>query len=327
MPDPLSYLWPHVDAAEPLFFKYAFAAWKDADFDGLIAAGFLQPAGTADTIPCPSCAEGHVEEVFQWQNPQGSSRFYIPCPEVLRVEIPPKLLRQWTIDFDFLACTIAQSLSLTGQCTELMQGRLWRLGRTKWQGVSRDVVLARGLGWSDGRGVTSQVAHTIRPVVFVADRLPQSALWLGRIPPVIALSQVATLGEDGLVVDQDAVCAAIIEVDLQRGADASTTLGPAQLKLMIRQQVKAEEKSRLTDDILLAAYQQEGSVRKAAAFLSKQTNQVVTKDKVQAALTRAGGATNVVRQDDSHSVVRTVASQRRDRSGKTLRKPDLVEDQ
>jgi hypothetical protein len=58
---------------------------------------------------------------------------------------------------------------------------------------------------------------------------------------------------------------------------------------MIRRQIKAEEKTQLTDDILIAAYQQEGSVRKAATFLTERTGQVVTKDKVQNALRRCGG--------------------------------------
>ena len=297
MPDPLSYLWPHVDAAEPLFFKHAFAAWMDADFDGLVAAGFLQPTGNADAVPCPSCDEGHLEEVLACRDATGSHRFYIPCPEMLRVEIPPELLRQWTIDFDVVACIVAKSLSLTGQCTELMPGRLWRLGRTKWQGISRDVVFARGLGWSDGHGTASQVAQTIRPIVFVADRLPNSALWPGQIPPVIALSQVAT-SEHELVIDHDAVCAAILEADAQHDADMSTIDDRTRLQLMIRQQVKAEEKSQLTDEILLAAYQQEGSVRKAAAFLSERTGQPVTKDKVQSAVKRCGGVGVVTRRRD-----------------------------
>ena len=81
---------------------------------------------------------------------------------------------------------------------------------------------------------------------------------------------------------------------------------------MIRQQVKAEEKTALTDDILVAAYKQHNSMRKAADFLTSETGQTVTKDKVQRAVGRSGGIEAVVSGHDSHSVRRTVASQRRD---------------
>lgn len=89
-----------------------------------------------------------------------------------------------------------------------------------------------------------------------------------------------------------------------------------QLKLMIRQQVKAEAKTGLTDDIFVAAYRQHGSVRKAAAFLSQQTGRHVSKDQVHCALKRSGGIQAVLNAEDSDSIQRTVASQRRDRRRK-----------
>ena len=62
----------------------------------------------------------------------------------------------------------------------------------------------------------------------------------------------------------------------------------------------------------MAAYKQHNSMRKAAAFLTTETGQTVTKDKVQRAVGRSGGIEAVVSGHDSHSVRRTVASQRRD---------------
>ena len=52
--------------------------------------------------------------------------------------------------------------------------------------------------------------------------------------------------------------------------------------------------TQLTDDILVAANQQEGSVRKAAAFLSERTGQTVTREKIQNAPRRSGGVMAVV---------------------------------
>jgi len=98
-----------------------------------------------------------------------------------------------------------------------------------------------------------------------------------------------------------------------------------QLKLMIRRQVKAEGKTSLADGVFVQAYRYCGSVREAAAFLSRQTGQEVSKDQVQRALKRAGGAVAMLNAEDSDSVERGVASHRRDRFGKRLPQSTLLE--
>ncbi len=96
-------------------------------------------------------------------------------------------------------------------------------------------------------------------------------------------------------------------------ASDMTVVSEKQLKLMIRQQVKAEEKTRLTDDIYVAAYRQEDSYRKAAAYLSQEADTEVSKDQVYRAVNRSGGVQAVLKTEDSDSIQRTVASQGRDR--------------
>lgn len=76
---------------------------------------------------------------------------------------------------------------------------------------------------------------------------------------------------------------------------------------MVRRQIKAEAMTQLTDDILVAAHQQEGSVRKPAPFLSERTGQTVTKDKIQNALRRSGGIGTVVRKRNAKPKKRVAA--------------------
>jgi hypothetical protein len=99
-------------------------------------------------------------------------------------------------------------------------------------------------------------------------------------------------------------------------ASGVSAVSEGQVKLMIRQQVKAEAKTALIDDVFVAAYRQHGSLRKAAAFLSQQTDRVVSKDQVHRAVKRSGGAQAVLNAEDSNSIQRTVASRRRDRQKK-----------
>lgn len=294
MGDPVAWLWSFADFDEPVFDEASLRIVLGNSVDRLMSLHFVVRTSDAEFVGCPSCLDGHKEEVVVLDWPDGSRRWFVPCPEYLRVEVPRELLEQWAIHWNALAIAVAAGLALGGACTPWIDGRLWRLGRTKWQGHSRDVLFARGLTWGDGGNVASQVTRTTRPIVFVGDRIPPASIWPGRVPPIVALSQVTTLGESGLVVDHDAVLAAILETDAVVSCPAREPLSTDQLALMIPRQIKAEEKTQLTDDILVAAYQQEGSVRKAAAFLSERTGQAVTKDKVQSALRRSGGVNVVV---------------------------------
>lgn len=128
---------------------------------------------------------------------------------------------------------------------------------------------------------------------------------------------MATLSEQGLDVGRLELVAAIQEAE-DRSSEAAAIPSIAQLKLMIRQQIKAEQKTNLTDDIYQQAYRQCGSVRAAANFLSEQTGQDITKDQVHRALQRAGGAAAVLNAQSSNSIQRTVASHRRDKKGKPI---------
>jgi hypothetical protein len=106
-----------------------------------------------------------------------------------------------------------------------------------------------------------------------------------------------------------------------------TAIDKNHLLLMIRQQVKAENRSELSDDVLIAAYRQCGSARKAASYLSQETGRDTSKDKVHRAVQRAGGALAVLNDANSNSVTRDVASQRRDKSGKRIRQSKPLEEE
>lgn len=315
MNDVLPLLWSLVDAADPILPGRIVATWPADVREHLVATGILQAAENTSWVLCPECFE-HEEEVIALEGPGGEVRLMIPCPEVLRVEVPPVLLQQWAIGLSSLVSQIALSLHLTGKPLELAPGRLWRLGRTRWAGVKRDVVFARGLTWDDAAGIGSAIRRLTRPIVFVASRVPEPAIW-GRGPTVLALTQFSTLQDGRLELDHEAVSSAIAEAESATASQPST-FTVEQLKQVVRKQVKAEERTQLTDDIFAEAYRREGSYRKAAMFLSQQSGQEITKDQVAFAVGRLGGLAAVVRDQDSESIVRKVASQRRDRSGKSM---------
>ncbi len=302
----LDYLWPLMEAPEPTIAAHVTAAWPAGLHQQLLDFGFLVRAADADRVLCPEC-HGHMEEVITSDGPGGVARFFVPCPEVVRACVPSTARQQWTVNVAALADSLAATLKLNGAGAELMPGRAWRLGRTTWQNVPRDVMLVRGLSWPDAPNVRTVIMRGRKPIVFVPQSKTSDDLWRGRVPPLLALSQVATVGDTGLVVDPLEIAAAI--QDAEERATAST-ISVDHLKLLIRQQVKAEGKSSLSDDAFLAAYRDQGSVRQAAIFLSQQTGQDVSKDQVYRALQRAGGVSVVLNDEDSESIIRARPSAR-----------------
>jgi len=315
MNDPLHWLWPLVDAPEPTVAAHVVESWPSGVHARLVELGFLNQAEDADRVLCPEC-HGHFEEVIASDGLDGLPRLFVPCPEVHRASVPPEARHRWSVHLTVVVEGLAASLGLTGRCTELSPIRVWRLGRTLWQGRSRDVILARGLHWDDAPTMRSAIRRGRKPIIFVAQTKPLEDLWRGRVPPILILSQVATLGEKGIEVDAMEIVAAIEDAEAQAAASDVTVVSREQMKLMIRQQVKAESKTTLTDDILVTAYRQQGSLREAAAFLSGQIDQDVSKDQVHRAVKRAGGVRAVRDTEDSESIQRTVASQGRDRKKK-----------
>ncbi len=316
MSDALDYLWPLLEAKYPIVAAHVAAGWPAGVHEWLVDVGLLVRAEDAQRVLCPECHE-HFEEIIASGGPDESARLFVPCPKVLRARVPPEARWQWQVNLDGLVPKLALALGLTGRPAELLPRRVWRLGRTAWQGVRCDVLFTRGLRWEDAPGVRSTILRTQRPIVFVPQNKPDDDFWTRRVPPVLALSQVAPLGEQGLDVDRLEIVAAIQDAEV-RQTDQLAVVTEEQLKLLVRQQVKAEGKTSLTDDAFLQAYRHCGSVREAAAFLSRHTGREVSKDQVHRALKRAGGAAAVLNAEDSDSVERGVASQRRDRFGKRL---------
>jgi len=304
------------DDLDRLFDRQEIARWPAKAVEHFIGLGVLRASQGGLMAPCPYCPDGHVEPVVIGPDVDGRVRWFIACPESLRVEVTPEMCSAWEVDPDGLAIAVSKALAVRGRPTAMVPNRLWRIGRVPWHGKTRDVLLARRLGDPDAASVTASVPPGGRSIVLVPHRVPDERLWRGRVPAIAALSEIASVGAAGLVFDP------IVLADLVGAADElaeSRSLLPTDpdvKKRVVRSQIKAEIKAHLEDDVLVAAVKKEGSVRKAAAFLTKELGRPVSKDQVQRAVTRAGGVGAVVNSDDSPSVARTVASQSCDRRKK-----------
>lgn len=316
MTDALDIVWELLDSPALLVTHAEVLRWPPAASADLTRLGFLGAAASTDHAACPNGPDRHVEEVLCRVGPDGVTRYYIPCPESLRVEIAADDLRRWMIDVDAVAHALAAAVRPGGRCTQRIPLRLWRLGALPWQGVNRDVLLARGLTWPDGAEIIRQIGGNGRAIVFVAGPAPLAHIWPELPPTIVPLSTTVRLQAGVVSVALADIHALMHDTDAANQVRRPVALSPKQRKHEFRQAAGEMFKSTVRDDVLVRAYAEHGSFRKAADALTTQLGFRVTKDKVQRAVERRGGIGAVTRDADSESVRRTVASQRRDRQRK-----------
>ena len=302
MADSLTLLWSLMELPGAALSNYSASLWNAKVFQATLGRGFLREAEPATWINCPECFE-HDEEVIVRPGRDGSVRYAIPCPEVLRAEVSLDDMRQWRVDAASVAFALAEQLQLAGRVTELAPARIWRLGRWKYQGQTRDMLLAVGLSQADASEFRRPITASKRPVVFVPLAEPDADFWVGQPPPLIRLSEVVALVDSDLDIDTAAIVGLIHDAN-ERGTET-----PGVLDFVLDQKVRSALDSKLTDDLILQAYvANDSSARKAEKDLKSRgfsihhstISRLVNKHKK---LLQAGS---------SESVVRTRSSQRRD---------------
>lgn len=304
------------DDVERVFHFQETRLWPEGDMDRCLAMNLLRPAATGLYAPCPNCAEHHMESATTHTGPDGRKRFYIWCPESLRVEVTAEMCKGWEVDPNGLARALATAMGINSSPMPLVNGRLWRLGRVPWKGSSREVVLALRMMDTDAASVAAHIGPGGRTIVLVPCHPPDERVWPGHVPAVVALSRLATFTPQGINLDLAAISEIVADADARAEAKSMLPVDPEVKKQVVRQQVKAEIKGHLNDDVLVAAYIEFGSYRKAAFGLTERLGYPITKDAIEDAIKRAGGIKAVKETSDVSSISRTVASQPRDRAKK-----------
>src|SRR5262245_43948744 len=114
MHDPLQYLWPVAEAVTPVVAAGSMSRWPKDSREKLLSAGLLTSAGTAQFVQCPACDHGHKEQVVARELPNGESRYYVECDDLIRAEVRPDELKQYVVNVPVMIQGIASSLSLSG---------------------------------------------------------------------------------------------------------------------------------------------------------------------------------------------------------------------
>lgn len=204
MPDPLDIAWRSANVPNPVLAAEDLAGISLAAVKGLIELGVLREAGPATHVVCDACHEQHVERVVMTKYPSGQTRFFIPCPENLRVEVPRERLPQWAVDFAPLLAALATALGAAEALTEVVPRRVWSLGRASLAGKSKPIWAARGLAWPDARQVVAALPQGRSPLLFFLGHGPDDGLVDVPREAIIELRTVVRM-KDGVIVDREAI--------------------------------------------------------------------------------------------------------------------------
>jgi len=196
-----------VDVQDPVISPLTAAAWPDGALEDLVELGILQRAENAEFVLCPECFD-HEEEVVVLEGPGQQVRFMIPCPEVLRVDVPPQLLQRWTINFSILIGQLANALPLSGKIQEIIPERLWRLGRWEIAGRTHDLLFARRIG-ANGSDLQTAFTSLRQPIMLFAGDVPPDHWWHDRRSLSASIPLVATCSAHGIAIDREELAALV----------------------------------------------------------------------------------------------------------------------
>ena len=262
MTDPQSLLLAHLERPDVPISRQAILFWPDGLFHSLLALGLLREVERGTRVTCPECFS-HEEEVIASPARGGVPAYAIPCPVVLRAEVSLEDLRQWRLDALAVATMLATSLQLGGVVSELATGRLWRLGRWKYRGQSREILLGVGFSRPAACELRRRITGARRPIVFVPLEAPAQDYWVGKPPPVIRLAEVISFGAGGPTIDAAEIVELVHESDEAASASSET------FSLMLDRKVRSALENQLTHEVIVQSYLANGSsARKAADDLN-----------------------------------------------------------
>ena len=218
----LAVLWSRADLEEPVFTGDEYMRVPPAVRAVVERYALIRRAENSTAIECDACGEGHFETVELLTEPFGSKpRAYIFCPEAGRISVDLDRLKQWSVDIEAMASTVASALDLGASVTTIAPGRVWLLGSRRFDERTRDVFLVRGISWPDSRGLleaAARLASSPCPLILCLHRFPASPEWQDNNRVVLSLSETNWLAAEPAEL-MDRLSAVLVEYTAPRGDD------------------------------------------------------------------------------------------------------------
>ncbi len=216
-PELLSRIWQRLDSEPPLFFADEVGRHFGDGLTRLIELGLLSETTPSSCVPCWDCGRGFVGRVeFLLHRRTGTRRPYIHCPECGVKEVAPESLKRWSVDATGCLTATSQAAGIRGPATEVVAGRLWRVGRAVWGQRPREVYFARHVHDANRSGVVDGLATHPRAVLLMPTH-DGAERWRGATPnPIVVLEGIVGFDSGGLTTDIAFIESRLAELDSPR---------------------------------------------------------------------------------------------------------------
>ena len=188
------------EAEPPLFFANETETRQNGVVNRLAAVGILSPASPARSAECPGCRE-HVRPTQSITDAASKVRIFVTCPECGPSTISPDRLRRWSVEFDPLLDAAFSDTGLSGRRDEIVQRRLWRLGRAEWAGKRCSVFFGRQFHKQDVPRLLRDAHVPASAVVFSLLTVPHGMTNGSSYPVVIPLAKAVYWEKGGIRFD------------------------------------------------------------------------------------------------------------------------------
>jgi hypothetical protein len=132
-------------------------------------------------------------------------------------------------------------IALSGNRTQLVHERVWRLGKATWGGAARNVYFARGLHRRDAWQVLNEARLTTRSVIFVPVHTPEPDSRIEVLPAVIPPTMAISWEGTTIHFDHD-----YVEAELK---DALATQGDGNKPQLMKRSPRAALIAELTREM------------------------------------------------------------------------------
>jgi len=160
------------ESAQPAVFSADWLGrWAPDEVERCLACGLLQPAEPAAEVTCREC--GEVEEVLYLAGDRlVAGQAYTRCALAGPVPVGAERLQRWEVRAERLPDMLLKGVPMRASPEQIVPGRIWFLGKTRWAGALRGVYFGRALHRSDADRVIDRAGLSSQSVLFVPARAP-----------------------------------------------------------------------------------------------------------------------------------------------------------
>lgn len=194
--------------------------WPKGELERMLKAGLLRQIESTDRVECMQC--WNLEDVVFLDNPTtGATTVYVKCFQCGSNRVPEEWIHQWQSDCRELIQILNSKIGVSGPTRELVEKRIWGVGRARIGNANRNIYFGRALFEPDTWRIFNQAKMSTRSVLLVPEFVPEFDVRYESIPIVIPIAPAFSWQDGQLQLDLE-----FIEAEVAAHAPAESNANP-----------------------------------------------------------------------------------------------------